>query len=179
VPGAALAGVMLAAPTPARADNCSGLSDCSAGIKLALAALAIALLLALAFFAWTAIAAAAAEAAVAVDVVAAATEAGFTAEEAGIIAEANSILSSAEMAQIVEAHSAGESVIVEIAGRTIQYEPGLPASGMTMFGEDGFIIGNEAFSTEGELARTVLHELQRLGTSAIPEGGVTGEVAAA
>jgi hypothetical protein len=69
--------------------------------------------------------------------------------------------------------------VLEIGGRIIQYEPGLPASGMTMFGENGFLIGNEAFASEGELARTVLHELYRLATSAVPEAGVTGATAAA
>ena len=109
---------------------------------------------------------------------AAATEAGFTAEEAGIIAEANGILESAELAELVEAHAAGEEAIVEIAGRTIQYEPGLNASGMTMFGENGFLVGNEAFASEGELAKTILHELFQLGTSAIPSEGVTAATAA-
>jgi hypothetical protein len=49
---------------------------------------------------------------------------------------------------------------------------------MTNF-PDGFLIGREAFSQgEGELAKTVLHELYRLATSTVPEGGATAEVAA-
>jgi hypothetical protein len=32
----------------------------------------------------------------------------------------------------------------------VQYEPGLPSSGMTMFGENGFLIGREAFSSAAE-----------------------------
>lgn len=49
-------------------------------------------------------------------------------------------------------------------------EPGLPASGMTMFGENGFLIGREAFTSSGELLKTVLHELYRLNTSASSAG---------
>jgi hypothetical protein len=48
---------------------------------------------------------------------------------------------------------------------------------MTMFGENGFLIGNEAFSTENELQQTVLHELYRLNTS-VSSGGVSAELAA-
>lgn len=53
----------------------------------------------------------------------------------------------------------------------------MPASGMTMFGENGFLIGREAFTSESELTKTVLHELYRLNTSA-SAGGVSGELAA-
>jgi hypothetical protein len=96
---------------------------------------------------------------------------GFTATETAIIREAQSILGSPEMASIRAAHAAGESATVRLGGRVIQYEPGLPASGMTMFGENGFMIGREAFVSEAELTRTVLHELYRLTTSSLAEGG--------
>lgn len=59
----------------------------------------------------------------------------------------------------------------------IQYEPDLPASGMTMFGENGFLMGPEAFSSTMELKQTVLHELYRL-TFSEAAGGVSGELAA-
>jgi len=95
---------------------------------------------------------------------------GFTATETGIIREAQGILSSAEFSKIAQAAESGVSVTINIGGRLIQYEPGLPASGMTMFGENGFLIGNEAFSSTGELTKTVLHELYRLTTSASAEG---------
>lgn len=45
-----------------------------------------------------------------------------------------------------------------------------------MFGENGFLIGRETFSSDEELAKTVLHELYRLNTSA-SAGGVSGELA--
>jgi hypothetical protein len=172
--------VLATAPSPAYADNCGGLTDCYSTIAAAIAVVvAIALLVAIiAFLPEILVALGVVAETAAVDVAAAAVEAGFTAEEAGIMAEANGILSSDAFAAITEAHAAGESTVVEIGGRLIQYEPGLPASGMTMFGENGFLIGNEAFATEGELAKTVLHELFRLGTSTVPEAGVTGATAA-
>lgn len=56
------------------------------------------------------------------------------------------------------------------------YEPSLPASGMTMFGENGFIIGSEAFASDAELAKTVAHETFRLSTSA-SAGGASARLA--
>ena len=102
---------------------------------------------------------------------------GFNAVESNIINEAKTIINSSEFAQIKAAHGAGQSVTVNIGGRIIQYEPGLNASGMTMFGENGFLIGNEAFTSTGELSKTVLHELYRLNTSA-SAAGVSAELAA-
>lgn len=163
-----------------RVDNCGSLSDCYGTIAAAIAvAVAIAALVALIAFLPEILAAVGigSELLAGGELVTAAVDAGFSAEEAGILGEASTILDSAEIASITEAHAAGESVIVNVGGRIIQYEPGLPASGMTMFGENGFLIGNEAFASEGELARTVLHELYRLGTSVIPEAGVTGATA--
>jgi hypothetical protein len=48
---------------------------------------------------------------------------------------------------------------------------------MTMLGENGFLIGREAFTSQAEPGKTVLHELYRLGTSA-SAGGVSGSLAA-
>jgi len=74
------------------------------------------------------------------------------------------------MAEIVEAHAEGKPLEVVINDRTIQYEPGAPTAGMSLFGENGFVIGNEAFASPGELDRTVLHELYRLATSVRAQG---------
>jgi hypothetical protein len=95
---------------------------------------------------------------------------GFSEVETGIINEAQGILGSPEMDTIRAANSSGQSATVTVNGRLIQYEPGLPASGMTMFGENGFLIGPEAFASESELQQTVLHELYRLNTSASSAG---------
>ncbi|HEX8336765.1 MAG TPA: toxin TcdB middle/C-terminal domain-containing protein [Pyrinomonadaceae bacterium] len=100
---------------------------------------------------------------------------GFNATESAVINEARTILGSAELAKLRAAHAAGQSVEVRIGGRLIQYEPGLNASGMTMFGENGFLIGRGAFVSEAELGKTFLHELYRLGTSA-SSGGVSASL---
>ncbi len=98
----------------------------------------------------------------------------FSATEKEIIGEAKTILSSNQMSAIREAHEKGASLTVKVGGRTIQYEPGLPASGMTMFGENGFLIGREAFRNSTEINKTVLHELHRLHTSSALKTGVSG-----
>ena len=59
-----------------------------------------------------------------------------------------------------------------VNGRTILYEPTLNASGMTLFGENGFIIGREAFKNNQELTKTLLHELHRLATTASKAEGM-------
>jgi hypothetical protein len=102
--------------------------------------------------------------------------AGFTAAEREIVREAHSILTSRQFGQIRTAFARGESVTVQIGGRTIQFEPRLPASGMTNF-PDGFLIGREAFASEAELTKTVLHELHRLHTSAIGRGAAASGAA--
>ena len=86
-------------------------------------------------------------------------------------------MGSSELAQIRTAHIAGEPLSVNVEGRLIQYEPGLPASGMTMFGENGFLIGREAFTSQAELQKTLLHELYRLNTST-SAAGASGALAA-
>ncbi|CAN7548504.1 RHS repeat-associated core domain-containing protein [Bradyrhizobium sp. LjRoot220] len=101
----------------------------------------------------------------------------FSQAERAIIREGRSIVTSPQMAELAAAHSAGESLTVRIGGRMIQYEPNLPASGMTMFGENGFLIGRPAFATNAELNMTVLHELYRLRFSNAA-AGVSGQLAA-
>lgn len=76
---------------------------------------------------------------------------GSSATESAIIREARSIVGAAEFAQVRTAHTAGQSVTVRIGGRLIQYEPRLPTSGMSYFGENGFYLGREAFASEAEL----------------------------
>ncbi len=87
---------------------------------------------------------------------------GFTKTEHAIITEVQRIMASHEIAQIRAAHVAGASVTRRIGERFIQYEPDLPASGMTMFAANGFLLGREAFVSEAELTKTLLHELYRL-----------------
>jgi hypothetical protein len=49
-----------------------------------------------------------------------------------------------------------------------------------MFGENGFLIGREAFASEAEFIKTILHELYRLYTSSVGRGaGASAEAAEA
>ncbi len=81
---------------------------------------------------------------------------------------ADSIYRSSELGAIRNAHASGIATEVRIGGTTVLYEPGMPASGMTLFGEDAFVLGPHAFVSEAELAQTLLHESHRLATSARP-----------
>lgn len=56
------------------------------------------------------------------------------------------------------------------------YEPKLPASGMALFEENGFVLGPEAFVSEAELTQTLLHESYRLGMTT-SSGGLSGALA--
>ena len=102
----------------------------------------------------------------------------FSKVESEIVHEARTIFNSDALSKIKVAHESGKSVTVNIGGRVVQYEPGLPPSisGMTMFGENGFLIGPNAFKSNAELGKTILHELHRLKTSASAMG-VSGELA--
>jgi hypothetical protein len=97
----------------------------------------------------------------------------FTTTEQSLIIEARKILSAPEFARIRAAQASGQGLVIRIGGRLIQYEPGAPCSGMTLFGENGFLIGREAFKTEAEVVKTVLHELHRLATSTVRMEGAT------
>jgi len=72
---------------------------------------------------------------------------GFSAVEKGIVIEVRGMLKAPEIAKIRQAYALGREIIVKVGTRTIQYEPGLNASGMTL-----------------------LHETYRLTTSAIGRG---------
>jgi RHS repeat-associated protein len=104
----------------------------------------------------------------------AAAGAGSAARMVRLMSAARNILKSSEFGVLRAAASAGVSAEVQIAGRTILYEPGLSASGMTMFGENGFVLGRQAFSSGAETAKTILHELYRLSTSSAASAGASG-----
>ena len=86
-----------------------------------------------------------------------------------IASEVRQMYGSPLMSQIREAHSKGKPITVKIGSYAIQYEP-LQFSGMTAF-PTGFVIGKEAFASEDELKRTLLHEMYRLCHSEIGKGG--------
>jgi hypothetical protein len=93
----------------------------------------------------------------------------FSEQEITIITEVQEILLSRGIIDLRAAYILGESVEVSITGRIIIYEPELPASGFTLSGEASFVLGPQAFSSEVELIKTLLHELYRLTTSVILE----------
>jgi hypothetical protein len=95
-----------------------------------------------------------------------------------IASEAQAVLRSKELATLRAAHTAGKPAEVIIGGRTILYAPDMAASGMTLFGENGFVLGREAFKSQAELTKTLLHELHRLATTASKAEGIGGALAA-
>jgi RHS repeat-associated protein len=93
--------------------------------------------------------------------------------ERSIVKEAKNILNSKEFEMIKDAHNKGIFAEVKIGGRTILYEPDLPSSGISLHGEEGFVIGGEAFTkSPDELGKTILHELYRLFTQGTGQLGV-------
>jgi RHS repeat-associated protein len=103
-------------------------------------------------------------------------------QAARTMVEARGILRSSGMQTLRNAAAGTVQTEVQIGGRTVVYVPGMNASGMTLFGENGFALGRNAFSSSAELTKTVLHELYRLNTSArgaASAGRVTRETAAA
>jgi len=96
----------------------------------------------------------------------------FSPVEQAVIDEAGTIINSSDLTILQTAYEAGEEgVQVVIGGRTIQYEPSIPGSGFSMFGENGFLLGPEAFATGEELTKTVLQELYRLEHSVLRRAG--------
>lgn len=97
---------------------------------------------------------------------------------ARIMNEARNIVSSSQMETLRGAAQRGERAAVQIGQRSITYEPDLPGSGFT-WARKGFHLGRDAFSSQAELTKTVLHELHRLGNSSVVGRGVTQQAAAA
>ena len=89
--------------------------------------------------------------------------------DAAIIGAARQLYNSAQMSEIRAAHQGGVPVTIRIGRYRIQYEA-LPFSGFTSFGTDGFVIGKEAFASELEFKKTLLHELYRLHHSDLAKG---------
>ena len=93
----------------------------------------------------------------------------FSATEVAVINEVRGISLSA----LQTAFEAGGAEL-RIGGRIILVDPGVPASGMTLFGENGFILGREAFASMTELRKTLLHEMYRLYSSQAAAGVSAG-----
>lgn len=82
-----------------------------------------------------------------------------------LVVEAGWILDSPDFARLRAATERNEYFEIRLRGRRIAFEPSLPPNrcGMTLSDEGGFLLGPGAFLSEGELRRTVLQELFRLG----------------
>jgi hypothetical protein len=93
-----------------------------------------------------------------------------------VMLQAAKILRSSGMQELRAAAAEGVSATASIAGRVVTYDPA-PISGMTNFAENTFHLGANAFKSEAELAKTVLHELYRLAAGA--GGSATGAAATA
>jgi hypothetical protein len=88
--------------------------------------------------------------------------------DSAILSEVRTMYLSPLMQRIRQAHLAGKADTVQIGGCTVQYEP-IAFSGMTAF-PSGFVVGKEAFASEDEFKKTLLHETYRLRTSGISRG---------
>jgi RHS repeat-associated protein len=89
----------------------------------------------------------------------------LTAAEVKIVEEANIILNSPQLQVLRNAYLTSTPVEVVVGGRSIIYSSDMAASGVSLFGENGFVIGKEAFASKAELGKTILHELYRLANS--------------
>ena len=88
-----------------------------------------------------------------------AAESGFLQAELGVIGEAQSIATSPRMIDLAAAHGAGEPMTVNIVGRLVQYEPRLPASGMT----------DQTINVAGANGRTIpVTTIWRIGPDGVP-----------
>ncbi|MCT2406419.1 hypothetical protein NZD88_02475 [Chryseobacterium antibioticum] len=91
--------------------------------------------------------------------------------EKGILNEAQLILK--QEGTLNKIFKAGVGQEINIGGRTIIVEPEAPMSGLTLFEENAFVIGKDAFKSPLELRKTLLHELYRLNTSKLKGQNVT------
>lgn len=94
----------------------------------------------------------------------------LSAADAAVLSRAQLVWQSAELAELRAAHLAGVASEVQIGGAPVLYSPNAPTVGMSLFNSNGFLLGPEAFSSDEELAKTILHELYRLETSLAADG---------
>jgi hypothetical protein len=97
----------------------------------------------------------------------------FSTTEMSVINEVSGI----SLNQLRAAFDAGGAEL-NIGGRTILVDPGVPSSGFTLFGENGFVVGREAFASNAELTKTLLHEIFRLSTGQVASGATQASVTA-
>jgi hypothetical protein len=89
--------------------------------------------------------------------------------DAMIFTEARTIFRSPLLEGIRESFAKNIEMKVRIGAYYVQYEPGIPTgtfSAMTDFEGNGFTMARDAFKSEDEFKKTILHEVYRLRTSA-------------
>lgn len=108
----------------------------------------------------------------------AAGAAGLTEAEQALANEAKDIISSSGFHDLRRMVANGEENWVQFGGRYIQNVPNGRFSGFTDFEQNGFAMGREAWVSEEETVKTILHELHRLSTSSVAEGLTQAQVTA-
>lgn len=89
--------------------------------------------------------------------------------DGSILGDVRAIFRSPLIKSIRQAFAKNIEVKVTIGKYYVQYEPAIPAgmcSAMTDFAGNGFTMARDAFKTEDEFKKTLLHEVYRLRTSA-------------
>lgn len=95
---------------------------------------------------------------------------GLSQSETAIANGANRLLNHKSFQDGIEGMRKGVGGEIDINGIKVVFEPDAPMSGMTLFGENGFVVGSEALQSTKELTKTVLHETHRLSTTASKSG---------
>lgn len=90
---------------------------------------------------------------------------GLTSVETQIAKSARQIWNAQAFKSGIRGMRAGKNSEITIDGVKVVFQADGPFSGMTLFGERGFVIGKEALRSPDEVAKTVLHEYYRLSTS--------------
>jgi hypothetical protein len=89
--------------------------------------------------------------------------------DGSILDDVRTIFRSPLLKSIRQAFASNVEAKVRIGRYYIQYEPGIPPgkfSAITDFEGNGFTVARDAFKSEGEFRKTLLHEVYRLRTSA-------------
>lgn len=103
----------------------------------------------------------------------------FTQTEISVIQEVKKIIESGILKDIETAFENNISKEFIVGNRIIVVEPKLPFSGFTLMGENSFILGKDAFESQAEMIKTLLHEIFRLEHSILKENvGITQQQAA-
>ncbi len=96
---------------------------------------------------------------------------GLSKAETGIVNSAKGILDSKSFKAGIEGMKNGINSEITVNGVKVVFQADGPFSGFTLFGENGFAVGQEALQSSDEMVKTVLHETYRISTSAAKSSG--------